>query len=222
MAVSIETLVALIEAWRADDLPSGVLSDALQEYGYNLDSLYAHKSIKNHLDHCRHRIVDRTGCFGIGSILHELQTLIRSKKMIHIGFTGTRWGMAVPQHASFKAVIAEYIPFIWHHGDCIGADNESGNIIGTEVWCLNCRIICHPPVDQVHRAFNKYSHETREPKTHFARNRDIVNETSILIATPCDSTDQKHGGTWYTINYARKTGKPVFIIWPNGKIEQRK
>jgi hypothetical protein len=26
------------------------------------------------------------------------------------------------------------------------------------------------------------------------------------------------GGTWYTIEYAEKQGKPVKIIWPSGSI----
>jgi hypothetical protein len=55
-----------------------------------------------------------------------------------------------------------------------------------------------------------------EPKSFFARNRDIVDETDMLIATP--ATKKETGGTWYTINYSRKQKKQRVIVYPDGSI----
>jgi hypothetical protein len=104
----------------------------------------------------------------------------------------------------------------FHHGDCVGADHDAAEVI----WSLyDCPIICHPPVDETHRAFNQRASDTLPPKTHFARNRDIVDACDILVATPWQDVRPKPktgGGTWYTIEYAEKRGKHVVIIWPDG------
>ncbi len=55
------------------------------------------------------------------------------------------------------------------------------------------------------------------PKTYFARNRDIVDAADLLIATPFNNFEEDRGGTWYTVNYARKRKKPIVIVWPTGK-----
>lgn len=150
--------------------------------------------------------------------------------MIKIGFTGTRHGMSGQQCSQFYNVISQ-IPESYlelHHGDCIGADddaaaifddlrNEPGESPG------EMRIVCHPPIDATHRAWNKRADETREPKSHFARNRDIVNETDLLIACPQymePITPEVRGGTAYTVNYARKQKKRVLVIRPDGTIEE--
>jgi hypothetical protein len=44
----------------------------------------------------------------------------------------------------------------------------------------------------------------------------------MLIATPWQSerpAPKTGGGTWYTIEFAEKWGKPVAIIWPDGRVE---
>jgi hypothetical protein len=57
-------------------------------------------------------------------------------------------------------------------------------------------------------------------KTHFARNRDIVDAVQFLIAAPYNNWEENVGGTWYTINYARKKGLWLAIVWPNGKVTE--
>jgi hypothetical protein len=39
-----------------------------------------------------------------------------------------------------------------------------------------------------------------------------------VIAAPMSSAEILRSGTWATIRYARKAGKPVLIIWPNGEL----
>ncbi len=142
-----------------------------------------------------------------------------------IGFTGTRKGMTLAQREEFRKLIAQLTgpdfcrDAEFHHGDCVGADDEAATYAHESGFYS---VVCHPPVDESLRAFNPFATFTTEPKTHFARNRDIVNEADVLIACPCDMSDQPKGGTWYTIGYAKKKGKPTYIIWPDGRVELRR
>lgn len=143
-----------------------------------------------------------------------------------VGFTGTRRGMSDAQGFTFwNFLMAIPGPIELHHGDCVGADDEAASTVAGFTYGngIKARIVCHPPVDSSHRANNPHATETRAPKTHFARNRDIVDETEMLIATPWQSEIPPKGtggGTWQTIAHALKTGKPVTIIWPDGRVEK--
>jgi len=149
------------------------------------------------------------------------------KRFFGVGFTGTREGMTSEQCSAFYQVISELPEFEieFHHGDCIGADDNAADIFDDwrhEPGEGELRIVCHPPIDATHRAWNKRADETRKPKTHFARNRDIVDESEMLIACPQymgPITKDTKGGTAYTVNYARKQKKRIVIIRPDGSIE---
>lgn len=130
-----------------------------------------------------------------------------------IGFTGTRRGMTEKQSEAFLALVESLNAVEFHHGDCVGADDEAARLIPFGV-----RIVCHPPLDVSHRAFNGVFHEMREPNTHFARNRNIVDSTDVLIAAPAEMEHQERGGTWYTHDYAIKKLKPVYVVWPDGSL----
>jgi hypothetical protein len=135
---------------------------------------------------------------------------------MRVGFTGTRKGMTASQAAVFEGLVE--LPTEFHHGSCKGADVEAARIV-RRTFIVHVPVICHPgPNGDPCQEPSGVDDERREPKTHFARNRDIVNETDRLIACPCDMTEQSRGGTWYTVSYARKKGKPVTIIWPDGSI----
>ncbi len=136
---------------------------------------------------------------------------------MNIGFTGTRRGMTEAQKLSFLDLLRILGVQRLHHGDCVGADDEAATMADNR----KITVVSHPPVDTSHQAHNEFSVEVRGPKTHFARNRDIVDETDGLIATPCDSTRQNRGGTWYTVSYAEKRDKPFWIIWPDGTVEAK-
>lgn len=140
----------------------------------------------------------------------------------NIGFTGTRGGMTDAQKDAFSRIICGGpAPTSFHHGDCVGADDEAANIVAQ--ICKDggedrppIVIVCHPPKDEEHRAFNDKYNVILEAKTHFARNRDIVDACDILIATPREMSRQDRGGTWYTIDYAKKKKKRTTIIFPDG------
>jgi hypothetical protein len=127
--------------------------------------------------------------------------------MKHIGFTGTRSGMSAVQKTAFAELLESLVPCVFHHGDCVGADSEAHLMART----LGISVVIHPPVKEDLRAFCEGASEERTPKSYFARNRDIVNECSLLIATPY-TNEETSGGTWYTINYAKRVKKTVAIL----------
>lgn len=131
-----------------------------------------------------------------------------------LGFTGTQKGMTPLQQASFTKLSLDLGAEELHHGDCIGADAEAHYIALSH----KISIIIHPPTDQSRRAFCEGAKEVRLPKTHFARNRDIVEETTVLVGASLVDHPLERGGTWFTIRYALKKAKKVYVIWPNGML----
>lgn len=135
-----------------------------------------------------------------------------------IGITGTRNGWTDQQRVIFVSRCLPLYSFEFHHGLCVGVDCQSHDEVRN--LAPHGRIIGHPSVDKkLQKEVN--CDELREAKTHFARNRDIVNETDILIVVPMQMEWQSRGGTWYTHDYGVNRGKEVFVIWPDGKLERR-
>jgi hypothetical protein len=129
--------------------------------------------------------------------------------MVKVGVTGTRSGMNKRQKQEFTELLTELGTGEFHHGDCVGVDVEAAKIAEKLGW----RTVCHPPVKDELRAYHK-SDEIREPKSYFARNRNIVDETDVLLVVPYQDSHQSQGGTWYTNDYAVKKSKPRHIIFP--------
>ena len=132
--------------------------------------------------------------------------------MLKVGFTGTRHGMTARQRKALMFWIDQYHATEFHHGDCIGADAEAHDLFAG----AGVELFIHPPVKNGHRAFKKGAHYLKA-KTHFARNRDIVDQADVVLAFPFEKENPGRGGTWYTIEYAKKKGKPLWIFFPNGE-----
>lgn len=132
------------------------------------------------------------------------------------GFTGTQAGMSKEQRVAFVTLIKKLKPKEFRHGDCVGADSEAHDLVRATLQ--PCPILIHPPENTSKRAYKLGDHEFRF-KSYLARNHDIVDHSEYLIATPYTSTEELRSGTWATVRYARKTGKKVYLILPNGKIE---
>lgn len=137
-------------------------------------------------------------------------------KAVRVGFTGTELGMTEHQKNTFKWLIQQIQPTYFSHGDCVGADDEAADIVDN--LNLSTYIICHPPAKNKLRAYNNRWASLRPTKSYLARDRDIVAENDVIIATPAESVPQSRGGTWYTIRYGKSVGKPVYIINPDGSI----
>jgi hypothetical protein len=133
--------------------------------------------------------------------------------LVHIGFTGTRHGMSVPQHAAVDALLSLFDPLWVHHGDCVGADEQFHALARK----YRHRVHLHPPVKDDKRAFCDWD-KISDPFPYLTRDRHIVAASSLLLATPYEMTKQFRGGTWTTIRYAREANLDRIIILPDGSI----
>jgi len=144
--------------------------------------------------------------------------------MISIGFTGTRHGMSELQQQAAVALIDEIAPpavFYAHHGDCIGADKQFHDACRS----TNGRayVVVHPGPDGA-RGWRAgcLGDERRDPAPHMWRNATIVAASTVMLAAPAEMTEQQRGGTWATIRMARKAGKPLAIVFPDGRVEKER
>lgn len=145
-----------------------------------------------------------------------------------IGFTGTSRGMNALQKINLRFFLGDLFrpalngePRIeFHHGDCIGADDEAATIAkGIGFW-----VVAHPGFpkgkrdDTVFRAFNPHSDVVLDPKEFIARDHDIVDVSDYMVAAPHTDRELIRSGTWATVRYARKKNKPVTLVFPNRRI----
>lgn len=120
--------------------------------------------------------------------------------------------MDAGQGFAVRGLLNLLVPSEVHIGDCVGADRDFYLIA-----CMHQtrpRLIGHPPSDDKWRTRSLYDEE-RQPKPYLQRNKDIVDECDVLLATP-DRKEYQRSGTWATIRYARKQGKRIYIVYPWG------
>jgi hypothetical protein len=110
-----------------------------------------------------------------------------------VGFTGTREGMSLRQRDLLREILQRTPPHTFHHGAAIGADHEAVSIV--EAWCPKTTIVAH-----------------RAGTNPLTRNRAIVAAVELLIAAPRSNTEELRSGTWATVRYAKKAGKPVVVL----------
>ena len=131
-----------------------------------------------------------------------------------VGFTGTRLGMSKCQLRQLEAFILQNRHLIreFHHGDCVGADEEAHYLIQSIKYTDKISIVIHPPLQKVDRAFCNGSVVWPE-KDYTKRNRDIVDCCSMLIAAPYDDNNEElRSGTWSTVRYAQKMKKGIYLL----------
>lgn len=130
---------------------------------------------------------------------------------ISIGFTGTRHGMTEAQHEGVVKLLDNVTAKVFHHGDCVGADYEAHSI----AYYMDYEIVVHPPSDNKLRAYCE-GHVILPPKPYEQRNRDIVIASDLIIAAPPTEQEQRFGGTWQTVRFAREYNKPCKVVLPSG------
>jgi hypothetical protein len=128
-----------------------------------------------------------------------------------VGFTGTQRGMNEAQWATLWSLLVPRAPGDFHEGDCIGADDQAAK----GARAAGFRIIGHPPSNSSKRAFFQCD-ELRPPADYLVRNHRIVDASQEMIATPGEAEEQLRSGTWSTIRYARRIGRPCHVILPDG------
>lgn len=130
------------------------------------------------------------------------------------GYTGTQRGMNKRQSRRFIDGIVAMKPTEFHHGDCIGGDEEAHFLV--REFLPDCRIIIHPPDIDVKRAFCP-ADIVLPPKPYLDRNHDIVIAVDKMFVTPFEMDEQLRSGTWATFRFTKKIGKPYKLILPRGK-----
>lgn len=154
--------------------------------------------------------------------------------LLQVGFTGTRHGMSTQQaaavHALFlvlgqrrvsAATAPSERPFALHHGCCVGAD-ALAHTIARE---LGAWIIGHPPINtaRVARAALDDCDDRRRPYDYLVRDRHIVNETTIVVATPLGlEAEEPRSGTWFTVRAAREANRELYVIGRDGRVMEHR
>lgn len=137
----------------------------------------------------------------------------------HAAFTGTKRGCTLPQAKTLERVLLELRNdgFLWlHDGDCVGADLEAASL-----WKkLKGRVQLHPPTSNKYRAFFPQADIECERRPYLDRDKDMVECSELLVATPQTYDEQRRSGTWATIRYGRKRRLDIIIIYPDGGIER--
>jgi hypothetical protein len=131
-----------------------------------------------------------------------------------VGFTGTQVGMTFQQCMAFMRLMRELGPTEFHHGDCIGADALAAKMVLSNF--PDCKVICHPPI-YTNKQANVGGHEVLPRKSYLDRNRDIVDASEVMVATPKEKEEQVRSGTWYTVRYARRRKKAIRMVFPTGE-----
>lgn len=103
-----------------------------------------------------------------------------------------------------------------HHGACLGADADFDFII--RQYYPNVRRVSHPPEDAT-RTFDWEPFERRPLAPYLKRNRAIVDETELLIATPKSFRAEPRSETWATVRYAHKQGRKIYLVMPDGDVQ---
>jgi len=131
-----------------------------------------------------------------------------------VGFTGTQNGLTLAQ----RNALQKYLHGLrgvkeFHHGDCIGADATAHGFMYRRVW-----VKLWPSDRKDKRAFCNAAASAR-PMPPLERNLHIVDACDLLVACPKAMHEEQRSGTWATVRHAFRTGKPVTVIWPDGRVQ---
>ena len=142
---------------------------------------------------------------------------------VHIGFTGTQAGMLRIQ-ADKVGHLLEIQPAhvrILDHGMCKGADEQTDGMARRAGYAIHIRP--STVINKQARCPVRAGYDMLFPaKPPLDRNRDIVDACEVLIAAPKEMSETLRSGTWATIRYCRKVGKPLFIVWPDGSVTEER
>lgn len=149
-----------------------------------------------------------------------------------IGFTGTRLGMSIAQREKVEEYMthwAEVIDdlIIARQGCCVGSDEDFTRICN-KIGYPPIALVAHPPVKTEYLSIRAQtlSHYVKRARGYLSRDRDIVDASDLLIATPAEHEDtvgpnrRRTSGTWYTITYAQSHVTPVYIVYPDGSVKE--
>lgn len=141
---------------------------------------------------------------------------------IVVGFTGTSRGMTEAQKVTVKEALQLILGLFSVsavHGDCVGADDDFDAIceeLGVERGIRPCTYENMRARCDGRRGVKALA----DPVAPMQRNRDIVADADVLIATPPNDVPIKRGsGTWATIGFGKRKGIEVIVVLPDGTAE---
>lgn len=138
---------------------------------------------------------------------------------MNLGFTGTREPLANAQLLSLGEWLKRQTDITqFLHGACVGADATAtllvkghfGRLVEAHAYPGHIPSMTSEPAMSVSAI--------RHPPAHtLSRNRAIVEACDLLLACP-KGPEEPRSGTWATVRYARKLGRPIVVIWPDGRV----
>jgi len=135
-----------------------------------------------------------------------------------VGVTGTQQGWTRHQKVAFTLLIADLDITEFHHGDCVGCDEQAARVVKKR-FSLGI-LHCHPPDDPKKRAY--VSGGTIYPeKPYLERNKDIARACELLIVLPKTAQYSIRSGTWHTYRCALAMDKGIIVIGPEGERLER-
>jgi hypothetical protein len=119
--------------------------------------------------------------------------------------------MTPSQRVAFRWLVRTINVTEFHHGDCVGADEQAHEIVCEE--SVRTHIVIHPPTDSKARAYC-VGNESLLARPYLKRNEDIVLQSRMLIAAPQTCNEVLRSGTWSTVRKARKKGRLIYVLYP--------
>lgn len=140
-----------------------------------------------------------------------------------LGFTGTRRGMTRAQQATLERYLLEASPdsHVLHHGDGGNSDCQAATLAREHGWYIVGHPASHPRDRERSHPLRCFfpCDEVRPLAPPLVRNEHVVAEIDRLIAAAATFVEEIRSGTWHTVRAAVRQGKPVWIIWPDGRME---
>jgi hypothetical protein len=140
----------------------------------------------------------------------------------HFAFTGTRQGLTDAQGKVLAHALLDLRGWVMHNGCAEGADESALRLWGTmpesegvKLWPCNAERKRWVSELMFSGEFDNFVIMNTSPP--LTRNRHMVGLSTLLVACPA-GPETPHGGTWYTIRYARSRGVEIRIIWPDGTV----
>ena len=136
--------------------------------------------------------------------------------MLKLGFTGSQLGPRTEYQLEavrgfIHGAIVGYDEAEFHHGCCVGWDAIAAEIARGYGY----RLIGHPPTVTTKMSAIINDHNF-PPLPYLERNHRIVDDTEMLLAAPYTPYEQLRSGTWATIRFAVRRGKPGTAFFPDG------
>jgi predicted Rossmann fold nucleotide-binding protein DprA/Smf involved in DNA uptake len=133
---------------------------------------------------------------------------------VRIGFTGTRRGMNEIQTTNLDKLLHQHkFSSRWFiHGGAVGADTQAHNI--AKRFGYKIKIFpCHST------SLSLFADEMAPVMPPLSRNRLLVLDCDLLVATPFEDEEVLRSGTWATIRFARRVKRKIILLFPSGMMQ---